>query len=371
MKYCSFFIPLLIVFVGLASCQRNDDEPVVSERKISRLYISTSDYVRDGGNSYYNVFVVDPADSAVFPPIDSIYKFTSGARGGKFITYSPFNGGVVFQSSQNYPNAIDTSIYVMGVSRSGVLSSRNEISFGRLNNVLGISYELIEEGNLTADYLLALKGDVDADTMFFVTRPTQSITNRKPRFYLPLNFNSWGVNTNKRDVVVSSYTSEASSEDKPDAFNGVVVFKGLLNKLAVSTPDTLFTNVDRFNLPIQGAKTVRGISYSEDLDLLVVTDYEGTGATSVGRILFFEKFYKKYTVTQTISPDRVIVSKGKLKQPLAVAIDGREGGSFIYVADAEAKRVFRFSINDSGDVVPNQELNLNGRTPFSLYLDAR
>ena len=91
--------------------------------------------------------------------------------------------------------------------------------------------------------------------------------------------------------------------------------------------------------------------------------------TSKGRILFFEGF-STYTTNEEITPTRIITS-AVLKQPMDVAIDSRTDGKYIYVADPIAKRVFRFLIDDVGDKEPNISLNLNGRSPQSISLDAR
>jgi len=366
MKQLSLLFVFLCIVGGFSACMRDDDEPAVIRRDISRLYVSTSDYNGNSGNNFHNVFVLDPADSSVFPPAnrDSIYQFTSAAKGGSFINFSPFSGGLLFQGSQNSPVYVDTAVQIMNVSNTGVLRNIGRLGTRKFNDVRGLAYTIVNEGNLSDDYLLVL----NTDTMFVVDRPTSKGSSSlvKARYHMPLNYNPWGINISNRDVFVSSY----ANEERPEAINGVVVYKDLTSKFVSNSPDSLLSGYARFDLTISDVENVRGLSYSKEKDLLVVTDFSGAGNNSVGRILFFEKF-SQYTSSQTIVPNRVIKSS-LLKQPLDVAIDTRSTGRFIYVADPIAKRVFRFNITDDGvNVEPNAQIDLFGRTPVSVSLDAR
>lgn len=373
MKNHLIILLLLSVSMIVMSCQRNDDEPIENKRSISRLYISTSNYEEDGGNSFYNIYVIEPADSSSFPPksFESIYKYKSSAKGGAFLFYSPYNGGKLFQGSQNLVNAVDTSISVMKVGEKGTLEYNNLVSYRGLNQVRGISYVFQNGEKVSGDYLLALNGNDVADSLLVFNNSVNNAKNRRPKYYLPLDYNSWGINADGSNLVVSSFTSASTITTKPNAFNGLVVYKNLLNQLTPATRDTLLTDVGRYNLTIEGANTIRGIAYSKSLDLLVVTDYDRNGTASVGRILFFENFYEKYNSSQNISPDRIVTSANKLKSPFDIAIDGRKEGKYIYVADTESRAVFRYNISDKGEVNPDKEFIINGRTPFALSLDAR
>jgi len=379
MKRYSLFLILLSVVFGFMACQRDDSEPTFGEQRISRLYVSTSDY-GDETNRIANVYIIDPADSSVFPELvpegtpfsyekGSIRAFISGAKGGRFINYTPFKGGWVFQGSQNLPGRIDTAVHIMTVNRFGALTNNSQqLASRRFNNVKGIDYTVDVEGTFVADYLFLLNGNTQvADTMYMLTNIDRFARPLRPRHYTRLDYNSFGIKVAGRDVFVSSY----KSEQRPNSINGVIVYKDLVSKLLANVPDTLLTNLNEVKLSIAGANNIRGINYSKSRDLLLVTDYSGTGDDQQGRIFVFENFSTKNKSTGTITPDRTITSTGKLKQPLDVAIDDRPEGRFIYVADAGAKRVFRFKIDDKGNVEPNQELNLQGRTPQSLSLDAR
>lgn len=369
MRGYSLLICLLLGILGFIACERDDDEPIIGERKVSRLYVSTSDYDPNAGDNFYNVYVVDPADSIVFPPLDSIYKFKSGAKGGRFITYTPYSSGVVFQASQNLPGDIDTAIQVMNVSRTGVLSISNRLSTGKFNNVRGIDYSIKEEGGVVGEYLLVLNTNSVNDTLYVVENPTRSLRYTNPRFELPLNYNSWAVKTVDYDVLVTSY----ASTNKPNAINGVLVYKNLINLFLANNADTLISSSDvsRIELTIKDAQNIRGISYSKVKDLLVLTDFDNQGGSPVGKILFIENFSTKWNTNGVLTPDRIITSTDVLKQPLDVAIDTREDGKFFYVADPVAKQVFRYLISDQGEVSPNLALSLSGRSPQSVSLDAR
>lgn len=369
MRKYSLLIWMLCGILVFLACERNDDEPIIGERQISRLYVSTSDYDPNGGDNFYNVYVIDPADSNAFPPIDSIYKFRSGAKGGRFLRYTPYNNGVVFQASQNLPGDIDTAIQVMSVSRTGVLGINHRLSTGKFNNVRGIDYSIKAEGDIVGEYLLVLNANSVNDTLYIANNPSRANSRFKPRYELPLNYNSWSVQVVDYDVFVTSF----SNANRPSSVNGVMVYKNLIKEFLANKPDTLLsnTNAPRIDLVVKDAQNIRGISYSKVKDLLVLTDFSGQGENASGRILFFDNFSTKTNANGTITADRIITSSGVLKQPLDVAIDVREEGKYIYVADPVAKRVFRYSISDQGEVKPNLELNLAGRAPQSVSLDAR
>lgn len=373
MKSPFYFSILFIVLFGFVGCKRDDDEPIVQQRSISRLYISTSNYEDDGGNDFYNIYVVDPADSSVFPTgsMESVYKFKSPAKGGAFIFYSPYNSGKVFQASQNLVNAVDTTIAVMTVGTNGNLGPNNSITYKGLNQVRGIDYIFQNRDNVSGEYLVALNGNVAMDSLLVFNNATNNVRNRLPRYYLPLDYNSWGIVDDGSNLVVTSFVSASTTTSKPKAFNGLVVYKDLIKKLTPANRDTLLKDVGRYDLAIEGAKTIRGIAYSKSLDLMLITDYERIGDKSEGRILFFDKFFERYTSSQRISPDRIVTSSNKLRLPLDIAVDGRRGGKYIYVADAESRAILRFLTSDNGEINPNNTFTIPGRTPVSISLDAR
>lgn len=371
-KYQLYFIVFLILGVVIA-CERDDNEPAASNRVISRLYVSTSDY--DGsGTQYDNLFVIDPVDSSAFPEEkrDSIIGVVSGVKGGNFVHFTPF-GGVIFQGSQNSSSFLDTAVQVLAVSIRGTVDpSSGRIPNRRFDGVRGLFYTIVNEGvSNSYDFLVMLNSSKlsnargTRDSMFVVERPRAQRTYSVPRFYMPLDYNPWGINISDRDVYVSSFSNAA----KPESPNGIIVYKNLTSKFVANSPDSLLSNYARFDLKISGARRIRGISYSKVKDLMVVTDVGVDETDSEGKIFVFENF-SNHTASSTIAPDRVITSSS-LRLPLDIAIDTREEGKYLYVADAGSKRVLRFNITDSGQVTPNASVGLFGRTPVSLSLDAR
>lgn len=371
-KYPLYFIFFIVLGVFLA-CERDDDEPQAPGRVISRLYVSTSDY--DGsGTQYDNLFVIDPVDSTAFPEEnrDSITGVVSGAKGGSFIHFTPF-GGIIFQGSQNTAPFIDTAVQVLTVSEKGIINPNyGRIPNRRFDGVRGLFYTIVNEGTSNSyDYLVMLNSSKlsnakgTRDSLFVIERPKAQRNFTVPRFYMPLDYNPWGIYISDRDVYVTSF-SNATKAESP---NGIIVYKNLTSKFVANTKDSLLSNELRFDLTIAGARRIRGISYSKVKDLMVVTDVGVSESDTEGRILIFENF-SKYTSASTISPDRVITSTS-LRVPLDVAIDPRENGRFLYVADSGSKQILRFNISDSGAVTPNASVGLFGRTPVSLSLDAR
>lgn len=358
-----YLIPALLL--GAISCQRDDDEPPVREEKeISRLYVSTSDYQAGASTNFYNVYIVDSVDKENI--VDSIYPFQSAAKGGRTIHFAP-SGSVVFQASMNTAGTNDTTIHVMRVNKQGGLSQTARISNRRYDNVRGLFYTVANNnsGTVTESYLLAAnKSNIDQFGNLFVFRNPSSAGNyRVPSFRIPLQFIPWGVTVYDKDVFMV----------KTGTDGGIVVYKGLTQTL-LDKADTLLNISPSYTLTVKGSQNLRGISYSRVKDILVMTDYSIVGnVVSGGRILIFENF-SSHVESKDITPSRIIEGPNtKLIQPMDVAIDSRENGIYIYVADPGegAKRVFRYAISDNGDVVPNAEISIPGRTPESISLDAR
>jgi len=363
-----YLIPALLI--GVISCQRDDDEPPAREIKnISRLYVSTSDYQAGASTNLENIWTIDPADGDEFPPDNEIKGYLSAAKGGRTIHYSPLSNGMVFQSSINLPGTNDTSIQVLTVNLQGALSSRARLPNRRFDNVRGMHYTVVNNnaGTLSQEYLLAIqKSDTVVNPYLFAFyRPLSSGFLAKPRFQMVLDFIPWGLTIHEKDVYIVR-TGDANIE------GGVAAYKNFTQNLIEKSDTTLTGITPSYTLTIEGARNLRGISYSPAKDILVLTDYSVTSnVVGNGRILIFENFSNR-TTTEKISPTRIIQGAAtKLVQPMDVAIDPREGGKYIYVADSGAKRVFRYLITDEGNIAPNDDLNLKNRSPESLSLDAR
>ena len=363
-KFFLYICPLLIV-LGFVACERDDDEPIRERKVITRLYVSTEDYDGGGASSFYNVWAVDEVDSTDFSEVGSVYTFTSSAKGGSFIHFSPFSG-LLFQGSINSSVYLDTAVQVMTVSDVGVLRNVGQVATRRLDNTLGLYYTVVNSGNLSDDFLLTLNSsDTSGANLFAFARPRNSGRYAKPRFTMNLDFIPWGIEVNNADAYITSVGNSAGSTGE----SKVVVYKDYTSKLIANTPDSVITDITRYDLEVVGAQNLRGISYSANKDLLVLTDYSGAGSGSVGRILLFEEFSKN-TASGEITPTRIITSP-VLKQPLDVAVDTRATGKYLFVADPVARRVFRFGIDDSGVKEPSATLDLNNRAPRSVSLDAR
>ena len=364
-----YLIPALIV--GVISCQREDDEPPAREIKaISRLYVSTSDYQAGASTNLENVWVKDPADGEDFESMTDVKGYVTAAKGGRSIHFSPLSDGMVFQGSINSPGTYDTAIHVMTVGVTGIVSTRSKLPNRRFDNIRGLYYTVVNNdgGTLSEEYLLAVqKSDTVANPYLFAFyRPRSSGGSwAKPRFQLALDYIPWGLTLDGKDVYIVRTGNETIE-------GGISVYKGFTQNLLEKVDSTLTNISPTYTLTIEGARNLRGISYSKAKDLLVMTDYSVVGnEITNGRILIFENFSSNSS-TQKISPTRIITGAStRLKQPMDVAIDPREDGKYIYVADSGTKRVLRYLIEDDGNKAPDAELNLKGRTPEALSLDAR
>lgn len=364
-KYLLLFL-IPAVLLGAYSCQRDDDEPPAREIKsISRLYVSTADYQAGASTTISNVTVIDPVDMDEFPPASTFYNYISAAKGGKMIYYAP-ESGLVFQGSMNTPGTNDTTVQVMRVALNGVISSAAKLSTRRLDNVRGLHYTVVNDGPTLSEEMLVALNKSDSTHikpyLFAFRRPTSTGFLAKPRFEMELDFIPWGLTIVDKDV----YMIKTGGND------AIVGYKNFTQNF-INKVDTVLTNIPKsFELTINGANNLRGLSYSKSKDIMVVTDYEVVNnVPRNGRVLIFENFSTQNS-TKTIEPTRIISgAESLLKQPMDVAIDPREEGKYIYVADAEAKRVFRFLITDEGNVAPNISQDFNNKTPISISLDAR
>lgn len=352
MKYFLYIYPLLLVST-IWSCQRDDDEPRKARKPISRLYVSTSEYTPNSSEAQVrNVFVIDPADSSLFTAENGL-SYRSGALGGSVIHFSPFARSI-FQSSMNTPAYQDTTIQVMSVNDKGQIAPSGTIGNRKFDNVKGLWYNSFD------DQLFAANLGDDTVSVFVINRPKTLRGFVRPAYQVMLNDRIWGMQLDSMDMLLS----------KTGVNGGILVFKDFVNVVNAKA-DTLVKDIaPTYTLTIPGTTNIRGFSYANTADILVLSDYVGDGVD--GKILIFENF-SQVTGNATLTPTRVISGVlTNLQQPLDVAIDSREGGKYIYVADAKAKKVFRFNIMDSGNVAPDDELTVGSAyTPQSIFLDSR
>lgn len=360
----------IVAVVGIfsvVSCSRDDDEPERELRSISRLYVSTSDYAENSaGADLFNVWAVDSVTAEEIPAESTYYRFTSAAKGGNMIHYSPFSGGVLFQGSVNSRGNLDTAVHFMTISKTGVISNGSSIRNRLYDKVRGLFYTVVNDGQLSEDYLLmanasdTTKGQAIPNyNLFAIDRPRNKGSFTRPRYRMQLTDNPWGVIAVDNDLLIS----------RADANGGIRVYKNFLPRL-LANGDTTMTAPENYLLTVADANNVRGLAYSKAADILLLTDYTENGNNG-GRILIFEKF-SQYKAEQTITPTRVVSGAlTGLMEPLDVAIDTREQGKYFFVADPVARRVFRFLIADEGNVAPNAELSFSNRPPRSISLDSR
>lgn len=360
-KY-SFYICAVLLAMVAWGCERDDDEPRKPQKAISRLYVSTSDYVENSsGNQNRNIFVIDPADSSLFTAQGAL-SFTSGAFGGNVIHFSPFAKSI-FQSGMNAPTLIDpdTTIQVLAVNEHGQIAPSGRVGNRLFNNIKGLAYNSFDDQLFFTNHGNGPGAGGDTLSVFVINRPRNIRGFAKPAYQVVLADRVWGMQLDSTHL----YMSETGED------GGMLVYRNFVD-IVNAKSDTLVTDIaPTYRLTIPGTSNIRGFAYSKTADMLVLTDYVQTGGVfSDARVLIFETF-SKHTSTGNLTPTRIIGGNAtQLRQPVDVAIDTREGGRYIYVADPGAKKVLRFNVNDEGNVAPEQTLSV-GNTPQSVFLDSR
>lgn len=387
MKIWSRLVLLALATTSMVGCLRDDDEPTLPSRPISRLYISTSEYQpTNNTQGLENVYLVEPADAELFDTISR--RFRTNALGGSAVVYSP-EAQLLFQSGQNV-RAVDNSIQVYSVDTlRGSLAQRGVITSELLTAVRSLVYhpnrDLLFAPNSAAaptgtiptispTSVMAQVGATQSD-LYVYRRPSSKNGISLPTYRIPFTNRtvyalfvhdlSIRPEETRNRTYVSTYNS--SSTD-------ILVYNELTEKL-VNSPDSVRRDINPdFTLSVPTARNLTSMAYSPTLDLMVATEAP-VGAP--GRILFFNEF-SKHTGDSQIAPDRVISGgQSQLGSPSSVSIDKREGAQYIYVANASVdisgavSGVLRFNIDDEGGVAPNKVLRIAGRTPVGVSLDAR
>lgn len=349
-KYYYTLLTLCSVFLFTA-CEMDDDEPILNQ-SISRLYISYSEYNTDLQRPpIRNVYVITNSDSTVFGEGNLATPFVSPTHGGSSIHFHPA-ARYVFHGSSNVTRA-DTNIYSLQVGETGGLKTGGKIANEKLTGIRG----LVFHPSLDKLYSVRVSADSSLVYVFNMPRGINRHVHPSQTFVIKDNRPVWDATIWQSKLYLSR-----SGQD-----GGVDVYDEL-----VTTRDTLLTDrVPSVALTIAGTENIRGMSVDTVNNMLAVADFSGSGEDVTGRVLIFENFSDLTTTTGTITPTRIIEgSSTGLKQPVDVDLDFREESEFLYVADAVAKKVFRFKKSDSGDVSPDMEYE-NGLTPVSLSLDAR
>src|SRR5690606_41095073 len=96
-------------------------------------------------------------------------------------------------------------------------------------------------------------------------------------------------------------------------------------------------------LEIRDARNLRGLSYDTIKNVMAIADFGDGETLGTGRILLFDNFSTLINGEGAITPTRVITGANTgLIEPFDVALDMREAGEYLYVADRTAQKVLRF-----------------------------
>lgn len=385
MKVWSRLVILGVVLSVLAGCVRDDDEPIAPTRPISRLYISTSEFsLNPEVEVIQNVYVVEPADDESFSQTGLSYR--TFAIGGSAIFYSP-NARLLFQSAQNVTRT-DNSVQVMNIDTlRGTLAAQGTVNSELITAVRGITYhpsndllflvnarpaEAIAPPSLLGS-VLATAGSTQSD-LFVYSRPRSRNNPALPNYRIPFpdkvirSVFLHDISVQQNDRRNKIYLSTTATQGE------ILAYNELPDRLLNNPIDSLQRIEPDFILNVPSSGSLTSMAYSPRLDLMVATDAQGAGQ---GRVLFFENF-SRHEANATIAPSQIITGAlTRLRNPVSIAIDDRERGKYLYVADTEAGNngtsgaVLRFLITNEGNVAPDGVLEIAGRTPVGLSLDAR
>lgn len=361
--FYSFLIGV-IAFMGLLSCERDDSEPTDENSSISRLYISTAEYqINTTLQRYNNLFILDGVDQPDFGNAEYMAGYASGIKGGAGVLFDPELRHIL-QASVNEGAYTDTSVQVLNVNPlTGLPGERGFVRSDLLTAVKGMTYH-------GATRFLFLTNLAATSHLYAYERPESRNNPVKPNISMafPADVEPSGVFirnvslelNNERNV---TYVSTLGQDGR------ILGYNELPNRFLVNREDSIRNNITPdFTLTVPGTENLNAMAYSPTLDLMVAVDFS---SANVGQILFFEAFSTK-TTTGQLRPDRVISGANTLlENPISIAIDTREGASYLYVADRGEKAVLRFQITDEGNVAPNAELRIPNRTPMGISLDAR
>lgn len=346
----------LIILCLWTSCKRADDEPVYPATPISRLYISFSDIANSDTQTYQNAVVIDPADSAGYLPTPT--GANTNPQQGMGIFYSP-DLQLGFQVSRN-----DTSIRYFSVSDVGNISTSTR-SFKDtlyLHSPRGIHYDN------RSDQLFITNDFADTSSLNIYYNPARLVGQQMPRKRIQLPSPPWGL-----DSLVFNDTDSVLLLSMRGDTREVWGFK-----LAGITTGQQFeeNRSPDYRITIEGANDLRGIAYSSNLDVLVLSDIgpgniNSSDNSADGKIYIIENAKEVIAAGGTVTPTRTITgSATRLVDPIDVAItDLPNRNHFIYVID-RVRRLSRFAIDANGDVAAEATASLS-LTPEFIYLDSR
>lgn len=357
------FLSLVFLFItGIwIACKRNDAEPDYPISPISRLYVSFSDLANADTGPLQNIVVFDPSDSTnYFPNSEGL---NSTPKTGMGIFFSPILSQG-FQVSHD-----DTTIKYFTVNDVGALSASSRFfkDTVQLHSPRAIEYDRYSD-------LLFITNDASADTVSpslnIYYNPMRLAGQQYARKRLTFDELPWDLANN---MIIGNDSIMLVS--MRGGTNQIWAFK----MHDITAGDQSNRKNPDYKLTIEGANDLRGIAYSDSLDILAIADLgpgklnDNPANRSIdGKIYLIEKAREVIAAGGSITPSRIITGPTTtLVDPIDVAIAGSPNrNQFIYVADRN-KRILRFTIDATGDVSPEMNKSTGKMTPEFLYLDAR
>lgn len=342
-----YIIGLFVLVIGsfsLSGCMRDDDEPAIPRRPISRLYVSLSSIqTNEALDPYPNLAIFDPADGTT---MEDGLAYDTKVIGGSGVHFNPF-GGRLFHASYQ-----DSIIQMMGVSDVGIPGSSGFLFHDKLTAMRGLTYN-----HETKELFVA---NVQSPTGIFVFKnPENRRSSTKPdKFWTIGNVRPWGLAMFGDNLLVTR-TGENG---------GFNLYEN------VSQADSTGSNLQlKASLTIPGAVGIRGIAYSAALDILVLSD-EGADANESGKVYIFDNASALFEQTSgNITPSRTLSGPNTgIRQPVDISIDDREDSRLLYVADRQTGNyaVMRFNLSDNGNATPIHRTTFDLR-PAGIFIDAR
>lgn len=349
---------VLAVIFGLYACKDDGIGPDLEIEQISRLYVSFEEYESSDEVPDTNLRVIQPADSSVFAFRENI---VSSVEGGGAIYFNPYLRAV-FQASVN-ASKIDTGYAVVDVVRNtGLLNNIGMMDSRYYNNVKGFVYH-----GPTTSLLLVNGRGADAG-IYMVDQPKSRSSRGDKQPWKKLrnaDLDMWGA----------AFYADRLFTSKLSTPTGLYVFENITT-IPVRPSDSVATLNPTRTLEIRDARNLRGLSYDTIKNVMAIADFGDGETLGTGRILLFDNFSTLINGEGAITPTRVITGANTgLIEPFDVALDMREAGEYLYVADRTAQKVLRFRYTDNGNVEPDKVIDTStlpyGKKPVGLSLDAR
>lgn len=333
-----FFLLIVFSICFFTACERNDDEPTLPKAEISRLYVSFFDVQTDDlEDPYNNIAVFDPADAEQFL---KPFEYNSGVLEGAGIYFNPF-AGKVFQGSLR-----DRSIKSFSVNTQGAVGTGSAFRDSTLLYQRDLVYDHSSKNLYVSDNL--------SQSIYVYSQALNRNGNILPNKKFKLTGQPWGLylqgDTTSGDSLFIAIAG-ASAE-----------VQLLENLTKIDSGDVTASK----RIKIAGATDLRGITYSNRLNTLFLTDFGS------GKIYIIENAREAFNTQGTIVPTRTIGGgQTQLQTPIDISVDDREDRLWVYVIDRESKKLLRFSVSDNGNVAPNSVYDQFALTPVAIYIDAR